>query len=468
MIDLLDVAETPVGFVEGLLDLPLYDWQAKAITPLYRAGYGKPIVQVTVLAPNEGGKSSRIVAGSSLYWCSVHSKGRVSITTKDQKQLNEQIIPAIEAQLPKLGGWQSKFSPYYRVTTPTGGVIVAYVTDDAARVEGMHGAPGAPLLEIVDEAKSVEERIFDGIDRCGYQALLYCSSGGTMQGTFFKSHKDPNFIKIRAGLKDCPHIPQEKVQRLIDKRGINDPLVRSSVFGEFMEQDEGDQFIFTLSAIDGCRNDPPKHKRGIKVGFCDFADATAEHVFGTRDGNKGVIQRAWHEADKNAAAARFVYEFRKSGLTQEQIWGDAADAEMLALLSDLGWNINRKNFGSKARQDEMYLSWSAEAWIETALMVLRREIIVPDDDILVEQLTSRKKEVVGRGKWAAEEKYDMRRRGIMFLDRADVFCGLFNVSDAALFDTKQPFSIPDGLITRHGGWEGAEEFAEQMGASVGL
>lgn len=429
-IDSLDAIKvSTIGFIEGILGLEMYDWQRRTVLPLDKAGWGKPIVQISLLAPNEAGKSSRVVAGSALFWASIHEKGKVAITTKDQKQLNEQIIPAIEAQIHKLGGFKSVRSPYYRVTTPTGGLIIAYVTDDSNRVEGLHGSPDAPLLEIVDEAKSVQEQIFQGIDRCGYQAIIYCSSGGLMQGTFYDSQTKnrANWHCVAAGLKDCPHISPDKVTRIIEKWGEKHPFTRSCIYGEFMEQSDEVQFIVTHSNLRHTLDNPPPHRQGVRCGFCDFAEGNAEHVYAVRDGNKTEIALAFREASKHAAAARFIRAFVNSNLKDSEIWGDAADKELLDILAGLGWHLNRQNFGSKAKNEEVYQSWSAEAWHETGIAISKGELIVPNDDILIAQLTSRQKTWTGRGKLGAEEKYDMRKRGIESPDRGDAYCGCQNV-----------------------------------------
>jgi phage terminase large subunit len=440
-----EVISTPIGFITFALGLSMYDWQKDAVARLELAGWGRPIIQISCLAPNEAGKSSRIVAGSALYWASVHEKGKVAITTKDQKQLNEQIIPAIEAQIHKLEGFKSVRSPYYRVTTPTGGLIIAYVTDDSNRVEGLHGSPDAPLLEIVDEAKSVEEKIFSGIDRCGYQALIYCSSGGLMQGTFYNSQTKnrASFHCVTAGLKDCPHISPDKVKRIIDKYGENHPFTRSCVYGEFMEQDDADSFVVPHSAVMHAIENPPRHKSaGSQIGFVDFAEGTAEHVLAVRDGNKTEIAIAFREVNKHAACSRLIRAFKQAGLKDDQIWGDAADKEACDILSSLGWNIHRKNFGAPSSQPEVYISWGAEAWIETGIAISAGQLIVPNDEILIAQLTSRKKTITGRGKLGAEEKYDMRKRGVESPDRADAYCGANNVYDYQQA-MKQPFGIPN-------------------------
>lgn len=464
---IIDHLREPIGFIEEALELPMYEWQKQAVRPIAAAGWGNPIVQISVLAPNEAGKSSRIVAGAALYWAFVHAKGKVAITTKDQKQLNEQIIPAIEAQIHKLEGFKSVRSPYYRVTTPTGGSIIAYVTDDSARVEGLHGSPDAPLLEIIDEAKSVEERIFQGIDRCGYQAIILCSSGGLMQGTFYQSQTKnrASWRCVAAGLKDCPHISPDKVQRIIEKWGDNHPFTRSCIYGEFMEQTDEVQFIFPHSTVRHALENPPAHKSGLRIGFVDFAEGNAEYVLAVRDGNKTEIKAAFREANKHAACARLIRAFKDNALKEDQIWGDAADKEALDILVSLGWTIHRQNFGAKARNDERFQSWSAEAWIETSIGVSKGELIFPDDEILIAQATSRYKTFVGRGKLGAEEKYDMRKRGIESPDRCDAYCGANNVYDHSTFD-KQPWSIPTDWMDQAERSEEHEEL-ETMGASWG-
>src|ERR1043165_2256091 len=164
-----ETLSTPIGFIEEVLELTPrddkgektngYPWQRQAVAPFEKAGWGKPVVRVSLLAPNGSGKTSWVEAGLALWWLSVHPKGRVTYTTKDLKQLKEQFITVLEKQIYKLG-YTSKQSPYYSVDTPTGGRLIAYVTNDAGRAEGFHGSADSPLFSIIGEAKNVEETIF--------------------------------------------------------------------------------------------------------------------------------------------------------------------------------------------------------------------------------------------------------------------------------------------------------------------
>jgi len=152
------VLTTPLGFALKILQMPLYPWQAAAIVPLADSvGPKGKVTQIAVRSPNEGGRSSRVIVAASLWWVSVHEKGKVAITTADAKQLNEQVIPSMESYAKRLEGYEHVRSPYFRLDTPSGGRIIGFTTDDPGRAEGLHSGDSieAPLLWIVDEAKSV-------------------------------------------------------------------------------------------------------------------------------------------------------------------------------------------------------------------------------------------------------------------------------------------------------------------------
>lgn len=412
----------------------MYGWQDRTLAPLEQATGPNAIrTKIACLAPNGAGKDERIIAGASHYWVGVHERGKVVITSKDSKQINQQTVPRIKAHVHKFQGYKWVDSPYFKLTTPTGGEIHAFVTNDANRLEGWHkeNDTTGPLLFIINEAKSVVPAQFEAVYRCTWNALLLISSGGPMIGNFFDAfhrHRE-SFICIQAGLKDCPHIPDAKVQDIIRTYGEHHPYTRSTVFGEFMDSGDGDEYIVSLASLSALLLSPPRHKPGMKLAFCDFAEGRAEHTIAYRDGNKVTIAAAWRESNKEAAAGRFIREFKKLGLKPSMIWGDAADQVMLGLLREAGWPINQKNFGAPARNSEVYQSWSAEAWHELALSIAKGEVILDDDDILKAQGTTRKKTITARGKLGVEEKYDLAKRNLPSPDRWDAVAGAWNVSD---------------------------------------
>ena len=465
-----DILATPVGFCEGVLGYPkLYQWQVDVLSPfILSSGPNARLIQVACMSPNEGGRSSLLVSGIATWWLALHKKGKVGITTADQKQLNEQILPALDSNATKLG-WHPVRSPYYRLTTPDGGRLIAFTTDDAGRVEGLHKGNDieAPLLWIIDEAKSVKPEIFTGVDRCSYNAKFLSSSPGLKRGVFFDAFtkNKGQYITVRAGLKDCPHISRDKVDRIIATYGIEHPFTRSSIFGEFMDQDDVDRYILSDSDLQRCLQSPPEFRPGFVFAFCDFGSGHDENVIALRNGNKIEIVAAWREANKDAAAGRFIRELSQLKLRPEQVAGDAADKEMLDLLERSGWPIHRQNFGQAIPDSPIYTSWSAMAWMEFASEISRCEWILPKDDTFFAEITTRQKKLNARGKWMAEEKYEMKKRNVPSPNRADAVIGAAAAKD---------FSMDSRVV--EGPWKGWVDSAnderermalEEMGASAG-
>jgi hypothetical protein len=225
-------------FARKRLGLSPYPWQDRALQPFDNAS--TKLVQVTVSSPNGAGKSSVIIPVLVLGWLAMYPKGRVALTTADSKQLDKQVMVAINSYSHIFPEW--KFIERY-IETPTGGFFFAFTTNDPANVEGAHKIDDrlGPLLAIVDEAKSVSDPIFMGIDRWTYNAMLLTSSPGLKTGRFYDSHyRTPGWIRVKAGLADCPHKPQSLIKQLQAQYGPNGatpnaPFLASTLHGEFME-----------------------------------------------------------------------------------------------------------------------------------------------------------------------------------------------------------------------------------------
>lgn len=236
-----------IAFAEETLNLPLYDWQCRAVEPFDEAS--EHLVQVSLATPNGSGKSAYVIPVLILGWLAMYPKGLIALTTADGKQLDGQVMPALEAHRSKFPEW--KFIER-EIRTPTGGRFHAFTTDQAGRAEGWHKLDDCegPLLIIVDEGKTVPEDIFSALDRCTYNAILICSSPGKMRGRFYESQFKPelDFIAIAVGLKDCPHITQDKIDRIIATHGPNSPFTRSALHGEFIESFDGEPVYYAYNS----------------------------------------------------------------------------------------------------------------------------------------------------------------------------------------------------------------------------
>jgi hypothetical protein len=462
----IDVETGTLCFAEKKLGLSLYDWQAEAVLPLeYATGENGTMQRIAVAAPNGSGKDDRIIAVASYWWLAMHKRGKVVITSKSDTQLSLQTVPSLDRFWPKFGWEKPVRSPRYTLRTPTGGFLVAYVSNEGDRVEGFHKEDDidGPLLQIVNEGKSVTEDIYGGLARHTVNAKLWVSSTGLMMGSFFDActkHR-AMWTVIQAGLLDCPHIPPAKIEEIIATYGPNHPMTRSILHGEFMEQADADSFCVPLSGLIGCIESPPKPMRGFKAAFCDFADGRAENVICYRDGNVYTIEDAWREKNEDAVVGKFIYHFNRLQLTPDRIYGDAAAKPILDKLAAAGWPINRINFGKKDPSG-VYKSWSAKAWIEGGNKIKNREIVIPGDDhVLHAQLTTRKRSFNNEGKLTIEDKAIMlKERGIESPDRADTLMGAAAIQDADALNPKPIFSVT--------GWREKVEGEQQRGFLAGI
>ena len=469
--------DSPLLFAKTVLNRDLYPWQAE-IAEAVDQGSQYDRVRIAVRTPNGSGKSSIVIPVCVARWLDRYPKSKVVLMSADSRQLDSQLMRAFfEYRSPHLVHWNFL---QREIRTPQGGTLIAFTTDEPARVEGHHGSKLAPLLIIMDEAKSIPSEIFQAIDRCGYAVLLIISSPGLRGGTFFDCFgtNRQQHLLFEISLEQCPHISKEKIADMLETYGENHPLVRSSIYGEFMDLAEGESFIVNFQALMAGIHNPPgarisKHEY---AAFCDFAQGRDENVLAVRTGNKLMSLVGWHDTNAISIVGRFILEFRKVGLRAEQIWGDSGGLglPMCDMLRDAGWPINRFSFGAKPTDEDHYVSRGAEVWHSFAQRIARQELVLLNDPTLIGQLTSRKTVYDARGRLGIEKKADMASRGVKSPDRADAVIGAFShgmQSFASFAQHKDPW---ERLQDEYDGFEhdrlrdrGLEKQLDESGAWCG-
>ena len=96
---------------------------------------------------------------------------------------------------------------------------------------------------------------------------------------------------------------------------------------------------------------------------------------------------------------------------------------MCDALAEAGWQVNRVNNGERAYDDRHYANRGAEMWYTAARKIEKCELILPEDDVMVEQLTTRMGKTNSRGRLLLESKQDMKSKGLDAPDRGDALVG---------------------------------------------
>lgn len=113
---------------------------------------------------------------------------------------------------------------------------------------------------IVDEAKTVPDSISEAISRCQPSRLVLMSSPGATDGFFYRAFTKEAHMwdTFTCTSYDCPHIPESWINEQFERYGKDHPLVRSMVFGEFMDIGE-ESVVVPYNSLQHCLTNPPTH-----------------------------------------------------------------------------------------------------------------------------------------------------------------------------------------------------------------
>lgn len=408
----------------------LYDWQIECLESIGMQEHGGDFT--SIVAANGSGKTSNIVAPAVLWFLSKYPRGQVVVTSGSFRQIEKQLWPAMRVFSARFPEWSFLQT---ELKTQEGGFALGFSTDHPGRAEGWHPKVSReedPVFIIVDEAKTVPNKIFEAFDRCTRVFQLWVSSPGPASGEFYESfHSSRGFYWTRVvPSTECPHIDPAKRERDLEKHGAASPLYRSMHLAEFTEDEE--RLIVSASGLREAIDCQPEPKlEGERVAFFDFAAGRDENSFSERRGNVAEVVKAWVEADTTQAVREFIRIAKKRGLQSSQCWGDAdgLGKPMVDLFADEGFPINSFHGGMAATDPANYSNLIGEVWIQGIRKIERGKIHLRSGDaegldaLTFKQISTRFIEWDKKGKLRVESKEAMARRGLKSPDRADSLLG---------------------------------------------
>jgi len=397
-----------------------YPWQCAIFDALWRDG-----AQVACICCNEAGKTSYVVPIFAISVCLAFPGSRVVITSASERQLDEQLAPSLRSFCLRQPEWNFRND---KVVFPSidglrSSEILYFCTKEGGRFEGFHkdiqpdrdfNDRPFPLVIINDEAKSGRTEIFEAIERCNANVVLYISTSGENNGEFYDAcmnksktwttewtwqGKKIQFAPEGIDWTQCPHLLKEpsrsRKKAMIETHGQDHPKVCSILLAKFFRSDAYHVFNDNDLAKVGHAMSGMREKIGsTKMAFCDFAGGGDESTFGCRDGNFIYPLVCWKRSSGSAPsdeALKYIRLYEQFGLRDDQVYGDngGLGAEIIREIEKNGWYINKVNSNQLPMDKLQFVDEYAELHWKLKRLMNENAVILPKDEILLEQMRKR-------------------------------------------------------------------------------
>lgn len=438
----------PVVFAQEIVACEPDEWQKDTLRDL-----ADPECRRVSVRSGQGVGKTSVEAIATLWFLSCFPFARVVATAPTRQQLND----VLWAEIAK---WQAK-SPLLSVLlkwTKTYVYMVGMekrwfaVARTATKPENMQGFHEENMLFIVDEASGVAEPIMEAIlgTLTGKNnLLLMCGNPTKTSGTFYDSHKDANVRSLyrsrRVSSRDVRRTDKENIAMLERRYGRESNVVRVRVDGEFPLQ-EDDVFIPIALVEQSINTDytPREIPNLVHIG-CDVARfGNDKTVIGYKVDEKVTLHKKRQGQDTMKTADDIILlgeQLVRQYKLKDPIPVKVDDGGVGGGVVDRLRQVKRLNpqrfwwmevypvkFGERIRHKYYHDTTTYMMAIVKKLLSpfdeetgkpKPVELVLPNDDDLVGQLSGRKYELTEASKIRIESKEAVKKRGLPSPDEAD-------------------------------------------------
>lgn len=296
------------------------------------------------------------------------------------------------------------------------------------------------LLLIADEAPGVDHQIwvsFSGLLTASNNKLMALGNPTSPSGDFFEACKSPAWKKVIISCFDHPNVTRNEIvvpgavtREWIEARklewGEGSSLYMTKVLGQFPT--EGTDTIVPLSWAEACvglKFEPKKDDKGnplpwpVRIGIDVARYGADKTVFAKMVGPTLLPLETYAKQDTNFTIGRATILNREMSpeiiaVDDSGVGGGVTDG-----LEAANVEVNPINNGSSAIESDKFENRGSELWWNMREAIQRKEISLPDDTDLINQISSRKYHITRKGKIMVESKDDMKKRGLPSPDKGD-------------------------------------------------
>lgn len=310
--------------------------------------------------------------------------------------------------------------------------ILAVTATDPVNAQGYHQDQ---LTFIVDEASGVERPFIEQIQGTMSQAggdrlLLLQGNPNTVDSVHFDA-----FHKYRAewschvfNAEDSPMVSKEHCKKLERQWGRDSNAYRVRVLGQFPNKDPN--AVMSIEDLEACTKIDPIWAAKLKPGFkqfgLDFARFGDDESVLARVSGNSLLSLKFFTKQEPSVVVREAFVEQKRMDWRDRDCRFIADADgmgqgVLEILANAGKSFEEFHTNGRAKDPATYANKMTEAWFELAEKVKNRQVYLPNDPELLEQLGNRLY-LVRRtdGTLILESKDDYKKRTLRGSpDRAD-------------------------------------------------
>lgn len=417
----------PVLFAETVLDVKPQPWQANALRAV------RDNDRVAIKSGHGVGKTA-FLSWTVLWWLCTHYPCKVAVTANTAHQLSDVLWTEIDK-------WARKLPPFFKdqLDFKTDKIALKGATDSFAvartsrkeNPEALQGFHSENMLFICEEASGIPDVVFqvgEGAMSTAGAKTVMCGNPTRSDGFFYEAFHGSreHWATMTVSCTDATTVSEQFLESMASKYGEESNIYRVRVLGEFPTQ--SDDVLLPLNLVeDAIKRDIEASPNTPVVWGIDVARMGGDRsAIAKRQGNV-LIEKIKTYQNKDLMELSGIvlaeydatpYQLRPRAMYIDAIGLGAGLADRLreldmpAVAISVSETASLKDRFNRLR-DELF--WNAREWFEA------RDCKIPEDNTLVQELTSVRYKYLSNGKLKIESKDEMKRRGQRSPDVADAF-----------------------------------------------
>ena len=427
---LLKLHGDPVLFVQTVLNVTPQDWQRDALLNV------RDNPRVAIKSSHGVGKSALL--SWVILWYIFTRSCRVVCTANSANQLNQVLWAEIQKWARNMpDGFQKQIEITSDKITVKGVDSSAHARvsrkENPEALQGFHhlDATGkSNMLFVVDECSGVDDIIFEvaqGALSSEGSKILMVGNPTRNTGYFYDAfHKSSHrWKRMTVSCYDSPYVSEDFIEEMKSQYGEDSNTFRIRALGEFGT--ESDDSLIGRHLVDGAISRQVDAMLIAPVWGLDVAFTGADRcALAKRQGNVLLEPvKYWSGKDLMETVGSVLTEYEATSFMERpsEICVDAIGigAGVCSRLQELGLPARSINVAESPSLGNRYARLRDELWFKAREWFEARDCHMPEQDELINELTSLRFKILSSGKFKAEGKDEMKRRGLRSPDLADAF-----------------------------------------------